>query len=108
MLRELGGPWAFADSETLASRIKDLPLVLHATRPIDEAISCAGGVRFEAMGEDGMLIATPGVWCAGEMIDWEAPTGGYLLSACFASGQVAGSSAARWAQREQATAIAPC
>lgn len=101
LLRELGGPWAFSDAETLASKIKDLPLTLHATRPIDEAISCAGGVRFEAMRDDGMLIAKPGVWCAGEMIDWEAPTGGYLLTACFASGRAAGAAAAQWVQRDQ-------
>ena len=105
LLRELGGPWAFSDATTLAHKIKNLPLVLHATRPIDEAISCAGGVRFEAMTDDGMLIAKPGVWCAGEMIDWEAPTGGYLLSACFASGRCAGLAAARWAQNSGPTAV---
>ena len=58
------------------------------------AISSAGGVRFEALGDGLMLHALPGVHCAGEMIDWEAPTGGYLLTACFASGLVAGAAAA--------------
>ena len=66
-------------------------------RPIDEAISSAGGVRFDAMEPDsGMLRALPGVFVAGEMIDWEAPTGGYLLTACFASGRAAGRGALDW------------
>jgi predicted flavoprotein YhiN len=69
-------------------------LTLIAPRPIDEAISSAGGVRFEAMDANLMLNALPGVFCAGEMLDWEAPTGGYLLTACFASGFVAGNGAA--------------
>jgi predicted flavoprotein YhiN len=67
-----------------------LPLRLLAARPLDEAISSAGGVRFEALNEDLMCNALPGVFCAGEMLDWEAPTGGYLLTACFASGRQAG------------------
>ncbi|XVJ69818.1 MAG: TIGR03862 family flavoprotein [Rhizobacter sp.] len=71
----------------LAAAIKALPIKVLAPRPIDEAISTAGGVRFEAMNERGMLKALPGVFCAGEMLDWEAPTGGYLLTACMASGQ---------------------
>ncbi|HEY8710777.1 MAG TPA: NAD(P)/FAD-dependent oxidoreductase, partial [Burkholderiaceae bacterium] len=64
-------------------------LILLAPRPIDEAISSAGGVRFEALSGALMLTALPGVFCAGEMLDWEAPTGGYLLTACFASGMAA-------------------
>ena len=75
-----------ADPQRLAAAIKALPLTLTAPRPIDEAISTAGGVRFEAMDARGMLHALPGVFCAGEMLDWEAPTGGYLLTACGASG----------------------
>ncbi len=71
-------------------RIKALPLTLVKTRPLDEAISSAGGVKFEAMDEHLMLTRLPGVFCAGEMLDWEAPTGGYLLTACFASGRAAG------------------
>jgi uncharacterized flavoprotein (TIGR03862 family) len=74
----------------LAQTIKALPLNLNAARPIDEAISSAGGVAFEAMSDQLMLQAKRGVFCAGEMIDWEAPTGGYLLNACLASGRVAG------------------
>ena len=77
------------EPQVLAERIKAWPLTLHAARPVDEAISSAGGVRFEEMDELGMLHALPGVFCAGEMLDWEAPTGGYLLTACLASGAVA-------------------
>jgi uncharacterized flavoprotein (TIGR03862 family) len=85
------------DPERLAAALKSLPLTLLRPRPLEEAISTAGGVRFEALDEALMLRALPGVFVAGEMIDWEAPTGGYLLTACFASGVVAGEGAARWA-----------
>jgi hypothetical protein len=88
-----------ADAPRLAAMIKALPLVLTSARPIDEAISSAGGVRFEALDASLMLQAAPGVFCAGEMLDWEAPTGGYLLSACFASGVVAGDGARDWLAR---------
>jgi uncharacterized flavoprotein (TIGR03862 family) len=84
------------DNALLAQTIKALPLTLNAARPIDEAISSAGGVAFEAMNARLMLQAKPGVFCAGEMIDWEAPTGGYLLNASLASGRVAGRGAAAW------------
>ena len=73
-----------------------MPLRLTAARPIDEAISSAGGVRLESLDEALMLKTLPGVFCAGEMLDWEAPTGGYLLTACLASGRVAGAGALRW------------
>jgi hypothetical protein len=88
-----------ADPVALAAQLKALPLHLRAPRPVAEAISTAGGVRFEGLDEHLMLRARPGVFCAGEMLDWEAPTGGYLLTACFASGQLAGRGAARWLQR---------
>jgi hypothetical protein len=93
----------------LARELKSWPLALKAPRPIDEAISTAGGVALEALDERLMLRALPGVFCAGEMLDWEAPTGGYLLSACFASGKVAGQGVLRWWQdRPQgAPTIAP-
>lgn len=78
---------AMADPQRLASAIKALPITLSAARPIDEAISSAGGVRLEALTPELMLRARPGVFCAGEMLDWEAPTGGYLLTACLASGR---------------------
>lgn len=90
------------DSTRLAAAIKSLPLQLVRPRPLDEAISSAGGVRFDALDDDLMLRALPGVFCAGEMIDWEAPTGGYLLTACFASGRIAGQQAARWLARDTA------
>jgi uncharacterized flavoprotein (TIGR03862 family) len=87
----------FADPAQLAAGIKRLPLVLRRARPIDEAISSAGGVRFDAMdAHTQMLRALPGVFACGEMVDWEAPTGGYLLTACFASGRAAGRGALAW------------
>jgi uncharacterized flavoprotein (TIGR03862 family) len=81
------------DPVRLSAAIKALPVTLVAARPIDEAISTAGGVRFEAMDNRLMLVQVPGVFCAGEMLDWEAPTGGYLLTACFATGRAAGAGA---------------
>ena len=87
---------AMHDPAQLATLIKALPITVRAARPIDEAISSAGGVRFEAMDHRLMLRALPGVFCAGEMLDWEAPTGGYLLTACFATGRAAGEGAAAW------------
>jgi len=87
---------ALSDLPRLAAHLKALPITVKAPRPIDEAISSAGGVRFEAMDEALMLRARPGVFCAGEMLDWEAPTGGYLLTLCLASGRVAGHGALRW------------
>ena len=94
--------WEFLDRDTfddphrLAAAIKGLPIPLVAPRPLAEAISTAGGVPFEALDEHLMLRALPGVFCAGEMLDWEAPTGGYLLTACFASGRAAGLGAVAW------------
>jgi uncharacterized flavoprotein (TIGR03862 family) len=90
LLRELLPAQTFGDPAALAAAIKSLPVTLVAARPVSEAISTAGGVRFESMSDELMLRAQPGLFCAGEMLDWEAPTGGYLLSACFASGVVAG------------------
>jgi predicted flavoprotein YhiN len=85
-----------ADTAKLAAAIKSLPLTLVRPRPLAEAISSAGGVHFDALDTHLMLKSLPGIFCAGEMIDWEAPTGGYLLTACFASGRVAGQGAADW------------
>jgi uncharacterized flavoprotein (TIGR03862 family) len=91
LLRECLTRAQFSDEEALAAAIKHLPVVLRRARPIDEAISSAGGVRFDALEADTLMLrALPGVFAAGEMIDWEAPTGGYLLTACFASGRAAG------------------
>jgi uncharacterized flavoprotein (TIGR03862 family) len=94
LLREVIPKDNFDDPAHLAAAIKALPLQLIAPRPLDEAISTAGGVAFEELDENLMLRRLPGMFCAGEMLDWEAPTGGYLLTACFASGRVAGSAAA--------------
>jgi predicted flavoprotein YhiN len=95
LLHELLPREVIADPLRLAQAIKALPLRLGAARPLDEAISSAGGVRFEALDAGLMLGALPGVFCAGEMLDWEAPTGGYLLTACFASGVAAAQGALR-------------
>ena len=95
LLRECVSAADFVDPETLARAIKLLPVTLLRPRPIDEAISSAGGVEFD--GVDGsMLRAMPGVFVAGEMLDWEAPTGGYLLTACLAGGKAAGEQAVAW------------
>jgi len=99
LLYELLAKDAMQNPQSLARAIKALPLTLVRPRPLEEAISTAGGVRFAALDEQLMLKSLPGVFCAGEMIDWEAPTGGYLLTACFASGKIAGQGAAAWASR---------
>ncbi|GGP22962.1 hypothetical protein GCM10010970_29620 [Silvimonas iriomotensis] len=96
LLREVLSKEEMADPTRLARTIKALPLKLIAPRPLDEAISSAGGVRFDALDHNLMLRALPGVFCAGEMLDWEAPTGGYLLTACFASGRAAGAGVLHW------------
>lgn len=97
-----------ADPAQLAAAIKALPVTVTAARPIAEAISSAGGVRFEGLQPGLMLVALPGVFCAGEMLDWEAPTGGYLLNGCFATGRAAGQGAADWLRkRSAAPAAAP-
>jgi uncharacterized flavoprotein (TIGR03862 family) len=91
-----------ADPARLAAALKALPITVTAARPIDEAISTAGGVRFEALDEGLMLRTLPGVFCAGEMLDWEAPTGGYLLTASFATAHAAGQGVLRWLARDGA------
>jgi uncharacterized flavoprotein (TIGR03862 family) len=90
LLHELLEQDQLHDPVQLAQGIKALPVTLSAARPLDEAISSAGGVLFEVMTDALMLESLPGVFCAGEMLDWEAPTGGYLLTACLASGACAG------------------
>ncbi|MDD5249045.1 MAG: TIGR03862 family flavoprotein [Rhodocyclaceae bacterium] len=96
LLRECATAADYADPARLAAAIKALPLRLVAPRPLDEAISTAGGVMFEALDARLMIRSLPGVFCAGEMLDWEAPTGGYLLTACFASGRAAALGAMAW------------
>lgn len=90
LLREHFSLDVFNDVQQLAAAIKAVPITLLATRPIEEVISTAGGVQFASLDKNLMLRAVPGVFCAGEMLDWEAPTGGYLLTACFSTGRAAG------------------
>lgn len=96
LLRECVPAQDFADPARLGAAIKALPVRLIAPRPLDEAISSAGGVVLETLDERLMIRSLPGVFCAGEMLDWEAPTGGYLLTACFASGRAAGVGVLAW------------
>lgn len=99
LLHELLPAASMNDPVELAAAIKALPVTVAAARPVAEAISTAGGVTFESMDEKLMLRSAPGVFCAGEMVDWEASTGGYLLTACLASGRVAALGALGWLAR---------
>ncbi len=99
LLYEILGKEAGRDTDLVAATLKRLPLTLRRPRPLAEVISTAGGVRLEALDEQLMLTALPGTFCAGEMLDWEAPTGGYLLTACYASGQRAGRGVIQWLSR---------
>ncbi len=99
LLLEFGRPLP-KDPQALGSLIKTLPVKHSGLRPIDQAISTAGGVTRLAVNEGLMLKSMPSVFCAGEMLDWEAPTGGYLLTACLATGRWAGRSAAEWLQTQ--------
>jgi len=98
LLNECGRPLP-QDPDALAARIKALPITTAGLAPLDRAISTAGGVRHSALEDGLMLRALPGVFCAGEMLDWEAPTGGYLLTACLATGRWAGLAAIRYLQQ---------
>jgi uncharacterized flavoprotein (TIGR03862 family) len=99
LLHELLPREELEDAERLAVSLKALAVPLVRPRPVQESISTAGGVRFEALDSNAMLHALPGVFCAGEMLDWEAPTGGYLLTACMATGKAAAEGAVRWLHR---------
>ena len=94
VLEQFHGP--FTSAEALALATKECRIPLLRPRPLAEAISTAGGVAWPELDESLMLRKVPGVFCAGEMIDWEAPTGGFLLQGCFATGTVAGNAAAAW------------
>jgi uncharacterized flavoprotein (TIGR03862 family) len=96
LLRESLSAETFKDSAKLAEGIKALPIVLTACRPIDEAISTAGGVQFEGLTKQLMIKSLPGIFCAGEMLDWEAPTGGYLINGAMASGKAAAVGVSEW------------
>lgn len=95
------------DPALRAATLKSLPIPVIGPRPLDEAISTAGGIARTALTEDLMLRALPGVFAAGEMLDWEAPTGGYLLTACLATGRWAGRAAARWSAEHPGEDQAP-
>ncbi len=96
LLREVLTKAEMDDPQRLAAAVKCLPVTLRSPRPIAEAISSAGGVTLEQLDAQLMVASRPGLFVAGEMLDWEAPTGGYLLTASFASGRVAGLGAVRW------------
>ncbi|MDO3436817.1 TIGR03862 family flavoprotein [Rhizobium sp. CBN3] len=99
LLRELAPDRDRTDPERLAGMIKALPVPVLDTRPIAEAISSAGGIRWTSIDDGFMLKALPGTFVAGEMLDWEAPTGGYLLTACLATGRAAGRGIEAWLRR---------
>ncbi len=101
LIWELVPKAAQADPGQLVACIKALEVTVSAARPLAEAISTAGGVRFEGLDEHLMLRSQPGVFVAGEMLDWEAPTGGYLLTASFSTGHVAGQGAAAWLRAQR-------
>ena len=103
LLHECAAAEDLSGPARLAAIIKSLPLRLISPRPLDEAISSAGGVDFAALDDNLMVRALPGTFCAGEMLDWEAPTGGYLLTACLASGRAAGCGVLRWLAEAQGT-----
>jgi len=107
LLHEVLDPAQRADAAQLAAAIQGLALDLVAPRPLAEAISSAGGVALEGLNDALMLTHWPGLFCAGEMLDWEAPTGGYLLTACLASGRVAGLGLAAYLHSQQAQALPP-
>jgi predicted flavoprotein YhiN len=100
LIHEVAAP---SDLSALLSALKCCRVKLDRPRPIDEAISSAGGVAWDELNEELMLRKYPGIFCAGEMIDWDAPTGGYLLQGCFVTGTMAGEGAANWiAQNSEA------
>jgi predicted flavoprotein YhiN len=99
LLREFTPQTEFTDAAKLAHRAKSLTIPVTRPRPIAEAISSAGGIRFDDLDENYMLRALPGAFAAGEMLDWEAPTGGYLLTACFATGRAAAKGILSWLER---------
>ncbi|WP_086997742.1 TIGR03862 family flavoprotein [Rhizobium sullae] len=96
LLRELANETDLQDASRLANLIKSLPIPLTRPRPLSEAISSAGGIEWSALDDSYMLAVNPGLFAAGEMLDWEAPTGGYLLTACLATGKAAAHSIINW------------
>lgn len=105
LVRELVDKSIWQQPEKLAFQIKNLAITLDGFRPIEEAISCAGGVRENALNQHLQLKLNPYVFCCGEMLDWDAPTGGYLLTACFATGRAAGEGVVQYLQLDQSSCI---
>ena len=105
LVRELVDKSIWQQPEKLAFQIKNLAITLEGFRPIEEAISCAGGVRENALNQHLQLKSNPYVFCCGEMLDWDAPTGGYLLTACFATGRAAGEGVVQYLQLDQSSSI---
>lgn len=105
LVRELVDKSIWQQPEKLAFQIKNLAITLDGFRPIEEAISCAGGVRENALNQHLQLKLNPYVFCCGEMLDWDAPTGGYLLTACFATGRAAGEGVVQYLQLDQSSSI---
>ncbi|MEP7456683.1 TIGR03862 family flavoprotein [Phyllobacterium sp. SB3] len=99
LLRTFAGDHDLADPDVISKLIKNLPIAVLRPRPIAEAISSAGGVEWNSIGLNYMVKAIPGLFVAGEMLDWEAPTGGYLLTACFATGRAAAHGITEWLER---------
>ena len=91
-----GVPLSSLSAEDLAERINAVPIELTGLAPIARAISTAGGIAFDELDANFMIRRLPGIFAAGEMLDWEAPTGGYLLQACFATGAAAGRGMLEW------------
>src|SRR5690606_24252006 len=100
LLREVLGAGGYADVRRVAAAVKALPITLKAPRPLAEAISTAGGLSFGSLDDHLMLRALPGVFAAGEMLAWEGPTGGYLLTACLAQGRWAAQGMRVWLQEK--------
>ena len=99
LIRECIPKHDWSNLEKITATIKQLPVQVQGFRPIDEAISTAGGVSLEALDDQLMLKQKPSVFCCGEMLDWDAPTGGYLLTACFATGRQAGEGVIHWLEK---------
>jgi uncharacterized flavoprotein (TIGR03862 family) len=107
LLREATGNQIPSEAQELVGLLRSLPLRLTAPRPIERAISTAGGVAFDALDARFMLHDRPGTFVAGEMVDWEAPTGGYLLQAAFATGVAAAEGAIAWLGEQAASPLPP-
>lgn len=107
LLKECTPKSVYSDMTLLANALKQLPISVAGVRPIDEAISSAGGVSFNALNDHLMVEANPGIFCAGEMLDWEAPTGGYLFTGCFSTGSLCAAGVTRYLSDQESVDSAP-